>query len=147
MTVPISEHRYHRRVHFAETDLAGVVHFSQFLRYMEEAEHALWRAAGLSIVPPDSDLGFPRVAASIEFHAPLHFEDEFEVHIRIAAISRRSIRYESTITRGDTRIASGTITAVCVTNSPPPMRATDLPEEIVSRFAVSDDTDGGRQLP
>ena len=50
----------------------------------------------------DRRFGFPRVAASIEFHAPLHFEDEFEVHIRMAAISRRSIRYVSTITRGDT---------------------------------------------
>ena len=39
----VSEHRYHRRVQFAETDMAGVVHFSYFLRYMEEAEHALWR--------------------------------------------------------------------------------------------------------
>ena len=35
-----------RRVQFHETDLAGLVHFSIFFRYMEEAEHALWRAAG-----------------------------------------------------------------------------------------------------
>ena len=41
--------RYSRRVQFAETDLAGIVHFSMFFRYMEEAEHALWRAAGLTI--------------------------------------------------------------------------------------------------
>lgn len=133
----ISEHRYQRRVQFAETDAAGVVHFSCFLRYMEEAEHALWREAGLSIAPPDSDIGFPRVAASVEFHAPLHFEDQFEVHIRVAAISKRSIRYVSTITRGDTKIASGTVTAVCVRKAPAPMRAMDLPDEIASRFAVS----------
>lgn len=41
--------RYPRRVQFAETDLAGMVHFANFFRYMEEAEHALWRAAGMSI--------------------------------------------------------------------------------------------------
>jgi len=136
--VPLSEYRYHRRVQFAETDMAGVVHFANFLRYMEEAEHALWREAGLSIVPPGSEIGFPRVAASVEFHAPLYFEDEFEVHIRVAAISRRSIRYVSTIMRGDTKIASGTVTAVCVRNSPRPMRAIDLPGDIAGRFAVSD---------
>ena len=67
---PISEFRYRRLVQFAETDLAGVVHFSCFFRYMEEAEHALWRAAGLTIAPRDSDLGFPRVSASIDFLAP-----------------------------------------------------------------------------
>jgi YbgC/YbaW family acyl-CoA thioester hydrolase len=136
--VPLSEHRYHRRVQFAETDMAGVVHFANFLRYLEEAEHALWREAGLSIVPPGSEIGFPRVAASLEFHAPLYFEDEFEVHIRVAAISRRSIRYVSTIMRGDTKIASGTVTALCVRNSPRPMRAIDLPGDIAGRFAVSD---------
>ncbi len=41
--------RYARRVQFAETDLAGIMHSSNFFRYMEEAEHALWRAAGPSI--------------------------------------------------------------------------------------------------
>ena len=45
--MPVSEYRYHRRVQFADTDQAGVVHFSWFARYMEEAEHALWRAADL----------------------------------------------------------------------------------------------------
>ena len=137
--MPVSEYRYQRRVQFAETDMVGVVHFANFLRYMEEAEHALWREAGLSIVPPDSDIGFPRVAASIDFHAPLYFEDEFVVHIRIEAISRRSIRYASTVLRGTTKIATGTVTAACVRRIPPPMRAIDIPDDIASRFAVAAD--------
>ena len=136
--MPVSEYRYHRRVQFAETDMAGVVHFSYFLRYMEEAEHALWRAAGLSIASPGSNIGFPRVAASIEYHAPLYFEDEFDVHVRIKAISRRSIRYESVVTKGDQKIASGTITAVCVQNTPAPMRAIDLPAEVTASLGVGD---------
>ena len=47
--VMASEYRLRRRVQFYETDAAGIVHFSWFFRYMEEAEHALWREAGLSI--------------------------------------------------------------------------------------------------
>ena len=47
-----SEYRLRRRVQFHETDAAGIVHFSWFYRYMEEAEHALWRQAGLSIHSP-----------------------------------------------------------------------------------------------
>jgi YbgC/YbaW family acyl-CoA thioester hydrolase len=70
-------------VAFAETDMAGVVHFSCYLKYMEEAEHAMWRDAGLSIVPDDAEIGFPRVAASVEYHAPLRFEDVFQVDVRI----------------------------------------------------------------
>jgi YbgC/YbaW family acyl-CoA thioester hydrolase len=131
---PLSDYRYGRRVQFHETDLAGMVHFSWYLRYMEEAEHALWREAGLSILANGSDIGFPRVAASVEFHAPLRFEDVFEVWIRIDAISRRTFRYGATITRGEARIATGSMTAVCVTHHP--LRAIEIPRDIVSRFAV-----------
>jgi YbgC/YbaW family acyl-CoA thioester hydrolase len=133
---PISEFRYRRRVEFAETDLAGVVHFSWYFRYMEEAEHALWRAAGLSIAPPGSAIGFPRVSASVDFLAPLHFEDELEVWIRIESISRRSIRYASTITCSGKTVATGTVTAACVRKTPPPMRGIDIPDAISSRLAV-----------
>ena len=130
----LSEHRYTRRVQFYETDLAGMVHFSWYLRYMEEAEHALWREAGLSIVPSDHDLGFPRVSATVDFHAPLRFEDLFEVWIRVEAITKRTFKYASMITRGETRIATGSITAVCVRKHP--LQAIDIPEDIARRFAV-----------
>jgi len=136
LSVPISEHRYQRRVQFADTDMAGVVHFSWIAKYMEEAEHALWRAAGLSITPPDATLAFPRVAMSNDFAAPLHFEEEFEVHVRIDAISTRTIRYAHTITRGDTVIATGTMTAACVRKVPAPMRAVEIPPDIRERLAV-----------
>jgi YbgC/YbaW family acyl-CoA thioester hydrolase len=133
----IGEHRYQRRVQFAETDQAGMVHFSMYLRYVEEAEHAMWRAAGLSIAAQESPVGFPRVSFAIDYHAPLRFEDEFEVHIRIEAISKRSIRYRSTIQRGNTAISTSTHTAVCVASPPAPMEATDIPPDIASRFGVS----------
>ena len=134
--VAVSEHRYRRRVQFADTDLAGVVHFSWIARYMEEAEHALWREAGLSIVPANGTLGFPRVAVSIDFKAPLYFEDEFEDWVRIDAISTRSIAYSHVITKGDITVATGTMTAVCVRKGETPMRATEIPKDILERFAV-----------
>ena len=135
--MPVSEHRYHRRVEFADTDMAGVVHFSWIARYMEEAEHALWREAGLSIVPIESPLGFPRVAVSINFKAPLFFENEFDVLVRITAISARSISYSHTVTRGDTTIATGTMTAVCTSKrSDGTMQATPIPAAILERLAV-----------
>ncbi len=132
--MPISEFRYRRRVQFYETDLAGVVHFSWYPRYMEEAEHAMWREAGLSIAPADSDVGFPRVACTVDFHAPLHFEEEFEVWIRIETLGPKTIRYACTISRGDTKIATGTMTAVCVKKTPAPMRAMEIPKDIAVRF-------------
>ena len=132
----LSEYRLRRRVNFYETDAAGLVHFSCFFRYMEEAEHALWREAGLSIVPPDSTVSFPRAALSIEFKAPLFFEDEFEVHVRLTALSPRSLTYAHTITRGDTVIATGTMTAVCVGKSAGPMKAVEIPAAIRERLGI-----------
>jgi acyl-CoA thioesterase FadM len=74
LTVEPGEFEYARVVQFSETDLAGIVHFSAYFRYMEEAEHALWRAAGLSVAR--DDLHWPRVSASCEYASPLRFEDE-----------------------------------------------------------------------
>src|SRR5436309_1919409 len=111
----LSEHHLRRRVQFYETDAAGIVHFSWFFRYMEEAEHALWREAGLSIHPEASEIGWPRVAAACEFHRALRFEQEFDVHIRIAEMTRRTIRYDCAIQQDGTKIATGSLTIACVT--------------------------------
>lgn len=135
---PVSEYRLRRRVQFYETDAAGIVHFSWFFRYMEEAEHALWRAAGLSIAGAGIDIGWPRVATSFDFHRPLRFEDEFEVWIGIAAITNKTIRYTCRMTRGDTRIATGELTIACVSKRPnQAMKAISIPPDIAGRFRVS----------
>ena len=133
----IGAHRLRRRVQFHETDVAGIVHFSWYYRYMEEAEHALWREAGLSIAAPDAEVGFPRVAASFEFHRPLHFEEEFDVHLRIMEIARKTIRYEAQITRGETSVATGSLTVACVIKRHgEPMQAVPIPRNIVERLCV-----------
>ncbi len=139
-SAPRSEYRLRRRVQFYETDSAGIVHFSWFFRYMEEAEHALWRDAGLSIAPRGSEYGFPRVATSFDFLRPLRFEDEFDVHIRVAAIGQKSIRYSCELTRGTERLATGALTIVCVRREPGGiLRSVPIPDEIVSRFVVAPD--------
>ena len=127
--------RYARRVQFGETDMAGIVHFSWMFRYMEEAEHAAWRAAALSIAEKNGELGWPRVAASFDFRSPLRFEDEFEVAVRLVEVGTRSLQYEHTITRGDVLIGTGRIKTVCTrTTADGSMRATEIPAEIVAKL-------------
>jgi acyl-CoA thioester hydrolase len=133
-----SEYRLRRRVQFHETDAAGIVHFSCFFRYMEEAEHALWREAGLSIHPPESEIGWPRIAASCDFHAVLRFEDEFDVSIRVTDLTRKTMRYTFELSRGATKIATGTISIACVRRRPDqPMQAIEIPADIAARFQVA----------
>jgi YbgC/YbaW family acyl-CoA thioester hydrolase len=114
------------------------VHFSWFFRYMAEAEHAMWREAGLSIAPPGADVAFPRVSTSFDFHQPMRFEDEFDVVIRIAAMTDKTIRYTCSILRGDVEVATGVMVVACVSAKPgQPMKAISIPPTIASRFAIA----------
>lgn len=127
--------RYRRRVHFAETDMAGIVHFSVFFRYMEEAEHALWRAAGLVIARPGEPTGWPRVATSFDFKTPLRFEDEFDVEVRVGAATRRTLQYEHRILNAGALVGAGSVTTAFVSKPPgEPMKALDLPADVVARL-------------
>ena len=134
MSIP-GEFRYRRRVQFAETDLAGIVHFSVLFRYMEEAEHALWRTAGLSIADAGSDLGWPRLSAACEFRSRLYFEDEFDVLVRIAQVKTRTLEYEFTMMKGETLVAVGTITSVCVRKHGREMKAIEIPAPIIEALS------------
>jgi YbgC/YbaW family acyl-CoA thioester hydrolase len=131
-------YRFRRRVQFYETDAAGIVHFSWYPRYMEEAEHALWRAAGLSIAQPAPGIGWPRVAVSFEFYRPLRFEDEFDISIRITAIEAKRIHYACTLERGEIQLAAGKMTIACVSRGPDgSMRSMPIPKDIAERFEVA----------
>jgi YbgC/YbaW family acyl-CoA thioester hydrolase len=131
----MKEHRIRRRVQFYETDAAGMVHFTSFFRYMEEAEHALWRDVGLSIAPEGASIGWPRVAASFEYHRPLLFEQEFDVTIRVTAVSARTIEYACEITRDGSKVATGTLRIACVSRRPgEPIKSMDIPADIAARF-------------
>jgi len=118
-------------------DGAGIVHFTWFFRYMSEAVHALWRAAGLSVAPPGSDIGFPIVATAFEYRRPLRFEDEFEAWIRVDAMTEKTMRYRCLVTRESELVATGTMTIACV--SMQAMKSIPVPPEIAARFEVAAD--------
>jgi YbgC/YbaW family acyl-CoA thioester hydrolase len=125
-------------VHFYEVDSAGIVHFSWFFRYMEEAEHAMWRAAGLTVAARGSEVGFPRVSATCDYQRPLRFEDEFDIVIRVAAMSEKTIRYACEMIRDGTRVASGSIIVASVMKQADgSLKSVPLPPDIVTRFEVT----------
>jgi acyl-CoA thioester hydrolase len=135
MATRVSEHSIRRRAHFYEVDQAAIVHFSNYYRYMEEAERALWRSTGLPRAAY-ADLGFPRVASAFEYHAPLRFDEEFDIRMSIAAIGRSSLKYVCRITRDGTPIATGSMTIVCASLGPP-MRSTPWPPEMLERIEAA----------
>ena len=106
---------YPRRIEFRDTDAAGMVHFSVFFIYMEEAEHAMLRELGLDVLLEDQDgpISFPRVAASCDYQAPLHFGETVLVNVTVSEIGQRSVTYQFDFKRDQTQIATGQTTTVC----------------------------------
>jgi acyl-CoA thioester hydrolase len=129
--------RYSRRVQFGDTDLVGIVHFAMFFRYMEEAEHALWRAAGLPVIAEADGAGWPRVSATFGYSAPLGFEDEFDVEVDLAATTTRTIRYAFIVRRGGTLVGTGTLTAVRARKRDGGLEAISVPEAVVTRLRAA----------
>ncbi len=110
-----AEFTYHRRIQFAETDLAGVLHFSNYFRLMEETECAFWRSIGVPVYASDGDriISWPRVATSCEYAAPARFEDELELVLTLEKIGERSVTHQVEVRRDNRRLALIKTTIVC----------------------------------
>jgi acyl-CoA thioester hydrolase len=104
-----------RRVEFCETDAAGIAHFSAFFQYMEQAEHALLRHLGLSVVWPDEHgtISWPRVSAQCDYTGAVKFEEVMDVAVRVDRLGTKSVTYGFEFTRDTRPVATGKITAVC----------------------------------
>jgi len=87
------EFKTERRVEFAETDMAGILHFANYYRYMEEAEHAFFRSLGLRVHAHDADgvWGWARGRAACTFKKPLFYEDVVELHVLVREKRSKSI--------------------------------------------------------
>jgi len=142
---------YHRRVQFAETDAAGVLHFSNYFRIMEEAEHALWRSLGLSVVHvgPDSIISWPRVSAFFDYLRPIHFEEEIEIALRITRLTDKSMTFTADFRHQEHTVARGSITAVCCATQPGRFQAIHIPDEFRQKLAdyLLEPTDSGDNAP
>lgn len=95
--------RHRRMVEFADTDLAGLMHFSNFLRFVECAEHAFFRSLGASVHSSDGTAhdGWPRIDVSCKYHKPARFQETLEVCLRLEELRTTSLRYAFSIFSAD----------------------------------------------
>jgi 4-hydroxybenzoyl-CoA thioesterase/acyl-CoA thioester hydrolase len=128
-----------RRVEFCDTDAAGIMHFAAYFRYMEQAEHALWRALGLSVVTEyeGGTIGWPRVSADCSFHRPVRFEDELTIGVAVRRLGEKSVAFRFRFTHDEQEVATGSIVAACCAIEPgEPPRAIDIPPRIAQKLAA-----------
>ncbi len=127
-----------RRVEFGDTDMAGIMHFVNFFRFMEAAETAFLRERGLTVHWRESGgkLGFPRVSAQCEYRAPAFFEDVLTITVTVEKVGRKSVTYlfHFNNQRGEL-IAVGRLTSVfCRTTAPDQIESLEIPPEIRTKL-------------
>ena len=96
MEIPDHFHfSYRRLVEFADTDLAGIMHFSNFFRFVECAEHAFFRSLGFRVHTANGadHQGWPRLEVTCKYLRPARFEQTLEIGLRIEEIRTSSLRY------------------------------------------------------
>jgi acyl-CoA thioester hydrolase len=132
------EIKVHRKVEYADTDMSGIAHFSRFLVFMENAEHAFLDSIGAGVELLEEDgrvLSWPRVSVSCDYLSPARYGDELDVHLQVLRKGTKSVTYLVHVTRDGLLLARGKTTcACCVMNGPEGVKAVPIPEWISERI-------------
>ena len=141
-----SEFKIERLVEFADTDMAGVVHFAQFFRYMEACETAFLRSLGLTLIDEAGAqrTGWPRVRASCEYREPLRFGDMVEVRLYVKEIKPRALSYGFRFRklesgRPPVEIAGGELTVVwaALDDATRRMTSREIPAAVLAKLEIA----------
>lgn len=133
-----------REVEFSDTDTAGIMHFSNFFRFMEAAEHRFFRSLGFSIHETGVDpLGWPRVHADCDFRYPLRFEDSVEIRLLVREKREKSLVYSFVFRKLNEdpprEVARGSLAVACVRhdNSTGKLTGIRIPDAIAAKIEVA----------
>jgi YbgC/YbaW family acyl-CoA thioester hydrolase len=127
-----------RRVEFGDTDMAGIMHFSNFFRFMEVAESDFLRGLGFAVSwsADGVKLGFPRVSVACDFQKPAKFQDVLTVAVAVEKVGKKSVsyRFDFTNQRGEP-LATGRMTSVfCRSTGPDYIEPLDIPDDIRAKL-------------
>jgi acyl-CoA thioester hydrolase len=123
------------RVTWADTDAAGVVHFSRFFVYFERTEEEFYRSLGLSFTDlRNKGLWLPRVEAFCQYKKPARFEDTLEVELTLEQLKEKSAKLGFTVTNKETAELLATGYFVVVAADKNTGKATQIPKEFADKL-------------
>lgn len=126
-------------VEFADTDMAGIVHFARFFVFMEATEHEFWRHLGLGVQQrhQDDTISWPRTSASCDYYKPLYFEDHVDIGLSLELQGDKTLLFHFNFRRAGEHIAIGEIkTICCICNPGEKMRPIIIPDFIIHKLAA-----------
>ena len=94
---------HRQRVRFGETDLQGVVYYANYLLFAEVGRIAYLRALGIDYRADllAKGMDFTIGEASVRYQAPLRFDDEYDIRVRVGEIRNSSWTFEYAFDRAD----------------------------------------------
>jgi len=131
-----SEYETTRRVEWADTDTAGIIHFARYFRLMEEVEHEFLRSLNLSCMMERDGKKFtwPRVSASCEFLRPVRFEDVLDVKLNVLRKGQKSLTFGFVFRHNGNEVARGQLITACCLISDHELTAVSIPDFISDKI-------------
>ncbi|MDP6708593.1 MAG: tol-pal system-associated acyl-CoA thioesterase [Alphaproteobacteria bacterium] len=123
-------HRYPFRVHWEDTDAAGIVYYANYLRFIERGRSDLVRRAGVdqATLLAEEGITFQVRRCRLDYLAPARLDDELEVWTTLRRLGAALIDLEQVVRRGETDLVRAEVRLACVgadigaTRIPAPVR-------------------------
>ncbi len=128
-------HAHHVRVYYEDTDLAGIVYYANYLRFIERARTEWVRACGVDQVALRAETGMVFAVRRVEadYLAPARFDDLLEVSTTLRELGGARIILEQDIWRGEVRLFASVVVLVAMGADGRPVR---LPAALRTHFSV-----------
>ncbi len=126
-------HRLTIRVYYEDTDLAGVVYYANYLRFIERGRTEALRDLGIDQIALKRDRGLVFVVRrlTIDYLAPALFDDLLEVRTRVTRLRGASLEMAQEVRRGADCLSRAAVTVACIDGAGRPQR---LPGEVRDRL-------------
>ena len=123
---------FRQRVRYGETDMQQVVYYANYLLYAEVGRVAYLRHLGLDYTKEflDRDIDFTIGEAHVTYRAPLRFDEEFDIKVRVGLIRHSSWTFEYAIDRADGLHCAEASTVQVVIGREGTPRARRMPEAL-----------------
>lgn len=117
-------HRFDLRVYYEDTDLAGIVYYANYLRFIERARSEWVRGLGIDQTRLKEDEGIVFAVRRVEadYLSPARFDDELSVETIVEAVSGARIQLKQDVRRGGEVLFSALVTLVALSDTGQPVR-------------------------
>ncbi len=131
-------HRFALRVYFEDTDVAGIVYYANYLRFMERARSDMLRAVGIDqrAVMEQGEGVYAVADVAIKYRGSAKLDDALVVASEVAQVRAAACVIHQRVMRGDELLADARVTAAFITPDGRPKRQPREWTEIFERLRV-----------